>query len=78
MKINENQVVESNIYINIYIYIYVYVYIYIYVCIGVVFEHLHHPFRMTSEVSGHTKGVVEVLDFLQCSRVFYKSLRFPV
>ena len=48
---------------------------------GVVFEHLDHPFRMTSEVSGHTKGVVKVLEnivFLLCSRVFYKSLRFPV
>ena len=58
---------ESYIYINIYIYVYVYVYIYIHVCIGVVFEHLDHPFRMTSEVSGHTKGVVKVLKAL----IFY-------
>ena len=56
------QVAERNIYINIYIY--VYVYIYIHVCIGVVFEHLDHPFRMTSEVSGHTKGVVKALKTL--------------
>ena len=74
MKINENQIVESNMYINIYIYIYVYVYIYIYVCIGVVFEHLDHPFRMTSEVSGHTKGVVKVLENIVLFIVFQSLL----
>ena len=34
---------------------------------------------MTSEVSGHTHGVVKVPNTcFKCSRAFYKFLRFPV